>query len=198
MSRTANECASEPLFPSSPGDKCQTASQAGDSPSSMEDPFVRQIVGEELTQVVEAALQHIEVAFAMVEEASTQNPQFERRYEESFELFRWCLPVRVTELGYRAHVRELLERLAREESLRGGTKAEVLTLLCSLGPDQPLDAATRVLLERLFEEVTQCPFPETKLEVTEALDHESSERYRELAQRMIQVWREHGLEGAWP
>lgn len=54
---------------------------------------------------------------------------------------------------YRAHCRELLERVAHGEDTRPGTKAEALSMLCETSFKAPLTSAWGALYGQLFLEI---------------------------------------------
>lgn len=189
MSREPSEGRGGPLVPGSPNGQSEAVVVALERPSSTEDPVVPD---GGCTRLLVSVDDYAEVAHAMIEEARIQNPQLGRRFDVDMDLFCWDLPICATADTYRAHVRELLERLRRKESLRAATKAEVLAVLCADQGDHPRDSVARVLIERLFEEVLDRPFPQTKLEVTEALERESRELFRVLSERKALCWREPG------
>ncbi|MEE8296743.1 MAG: hypothetical protein V3R26_02820, partial [Hyphomicrobium sp.] len=71
--------------------------------------------------------------------------------------FRYLLPtepLRDKHLDlYRAHVRELIERVRLGEPVDPGTKAEVVAVLADLSLEHPLDPTAALLYARLFAEL---------------------------------------------
>jgi hypothetical protein len=89
-----------------------------------------------------------------IEAMAQARPEAAQRIRtEGFRYIAWHPGTQVTEAVYRAHARELLERLVEGLDLRPGTRAECLMAMSGASQRAPLNAtATRLALD-LFQQV---------------------------------------------
>ncbi|MFL6600744.1 MAG: hypothetical protein ACJ8R9_05380 [Steroidobacteraceae bacterium] len=156
----------------------------------LDNPALREIMGQPFLERRQVLMEQIEIAEDMVRRASERQPQFAARFERTFVMLRWCQPSVVTEAVYRAHVDELLNRIGRNESLKSGTRAEVLTLLCIVGADRGLSGSNLALFAQLFEAVFGQPLPGLKDPEIPKETAKAGELLAELSRRLAQVWRD--------
>jgi hypothetical protein len=158
-------------------------------------PVLREIMGQPLLERLPALLQQIDIAEDMIRRASEREPQFADRFDGAFVMLGWCQPTVVTAALYRAHVDELLNRIGRNESLKSGTKAEVLTLLCLVGVDRGLSGSNLALFAQLFEQVFGQPLPGLRdLEIPKETA-KTHELLAELSRRLALAWRDLNEKG---
>ena len=116
---------------------------AGISPNSLSEQF------ERVFSRMEIAEQEISVAIEGCTDSSLA-----RRLNASFRHLLPTTPLsQVGEEVYRSHVREILERVAADEDLRPGTKAEVLSVLAEASLRSPLTDDAFLLYCKLFRDV---------------------------------------------
>jgi hypothetical protein len=159
-------------------------------PSPLDNPALREIMGQPFVERFQALMRQIEIAEDMIRRRSEREPQFAERFDRAFVMLRWCQPSVVTEAVYRAHVDELLNRIGRHEGLQPGTRAEVLTLLCIVGMDRGLSGSNLALFAQLFEECLGRPLPGLKNPETPGQTAKAHELLAELSRRLAQVWRD--------
>lgn len=100
--------------------------------------------------------------------------------QRAFVQLRWILKIPVPEAVYRSHVRELLTRVANDQSLMRGTKAEVLMLLSEASLVAPLGPRRAALYLMLFDELYPQQFEEQQVVIQEPWMGSSSELLEEL------------------
>lgn len=118
-----------------------------------------------LAGVIGGAFRRMELAEEEIELAKTRDPARAARIHEAFKYLRptETLQRKCDEL-YRAHCRELIERVAAgasDQELAQGTGAEVLATLADLSLAAPLERTAFLLYGRLFREL----FPERAAEI---------------------------------
>lgn len=98
------------------------------------------------------ALRRMEIAEDEIARAKRRDPHRRKRYHSAFLLLR---PTEFfkgkADRVYRAHVRELLARVALGSDTRPGTAAEVLCGMLGAATVAPLNAQSAALTERLFQ-----------------------------------------------
>jgi hypothetical protein len=110
-----------------------------------------------LTGLVSATLHELEPLFdAMaraeeeIEAAQHRHPAAADRIWNSFSLLRPTQPLMRTEMVYRAHCRELLDRVARGDDTRPGTTAECCAALSEASLRAPLRSSGVGLYARMW------------------------------------------------
>ena len=194
-----NEDVSKPL--SKLGD-CALAARMG-VPNLAEDPrdpqsdnfAVCEVLGGPLFERFHALMHQIEIAEELLHRASEIEPQFAARFDSAFVMLRWCLPVAVTDVVYRAHIDELLNRIGRNESLEAGTRAEVLILLCTAGVHKGLSSRSAALFAQLFEQLFGKPLPGSNDSEHPADTTGTHDLFVELSRRLAQSWRKVKAQG---
>lgn len=102
----------------------------------------------------------LDTCFAQMEWADDEITQAQKRHPESasnlwnaFLLIRGTHELMSTEYVYRAHARELLERVHADEDCRPPTDVEIVCALSDASLPAPLDTAAVTLYMRLFARV---------------------------------------------
>jgi hypothetical protein len=112
------------------------------------------VMNEDARRVVSETFDRMEVAEEEIASAKRRYKRIAHRINRAFKIL-WPTPgLRMfsTEL-YRAHARELIERVARNEDTRPGTKAEVLAMMSRTSLDAPLNNLGMAMTMRLFRDL---------------------------------------------
>jgi hypothetical protein len=158
--------------------------------SLLENGVVREALGEDLAQCLRSTFEQITVAEELLSEAKQQHPESAALLDRQFVKLRWWIPEAVRDVVYRDHVRELLLRVVKGESLQPGTRAEVLTLLCSVAKRNGLSRQTGALFGWLFGQVAQMRLPAAQRMAEKQTDAERDQLLAELRQQLVADWRE--------
>ncbi len=93
----------------------------------------------------------MEIAEEEIEAGKSRHPLASDRIHEAFKYLR---PTdALAEMGeklYRAHVKELIQRVASETDTRPGTTAEMVAILSRLSTVAPFPRSSQLLYEKLF------------------------------------------------
>lgn len=112
---------------------------------------LNEIMGSRLGGWIKSAFDCMEMA---EEEIARAQKRFPDKKQEIWESFMLLSPTEVlegkTDRVYRAHARELLERVGRGQDTRKGTAAELLCAMLAAATAAPLNAQGAALTERLF------------------------------------------------
>lgn len=102
----------------------------------------------------------MEIAEDEIARAKERHPTAAARLDRAFGILCPTAPIndKSTDV-YRAHVAELLDRVARDEDTTLATRAEVLCLLLDTSLKAPLRPEAQACAERLFAGVTGEPAP---------------------------------------
>lgn len=123
-------------------------------------PLVRKVLGENLVKHLWRLCTQLTIAGSVISEYVQQYPAHAQACERSCIRMRWSLRVWPGDELFRAHVRELLQRLVEGQSLTQGTAAEVLTQLLKDGCERDLDPAPLALTVRLFDQLCGRALPD--------------------------------------
>lgn len=128
-----------------------------ESPAQEPVDALREFFGERVAGAIEGVFSRMELAEEEIEAAKRRHPRLAGRIHQAF--LHLCPTPALSSAGekaFRAHCRELLERVAAGEDLRPGTAAEVLSILSELSLAAPLDRIGTLLFVKLFASL----FPE--------------------------------------
>ncbi|MFL6600771.1 MAG: hypothetical protein ACJ8R9_05515 [Steroidobacteraceae bacterium] len=108
-----------------------------------------ELVGPELLTLSRHQYRYMELALDVAE----RDGQDFALLKKVWPLLEWTSPVCVSDEVYRAHAREILNRVLEGKPLQPGTRAEVLAALAASAARATPDATAGNLLLLLFEEV---------------------------------------------
>lgn len=106
-----------------------------------------------ITETFTSMLAQIEWAADEITAAQARHPELADVLHHSFDLIKPTQDLMAREDLYRAHVRELLERLAVGESTKSGTSVEVLGSLVHASLVTPLNAGAFALYRRMWRRI---------------------------------------------
>jgi len=113
-----------------------------------------EIAGGKAVAAIVSIFSAIEVAEEEIAAFRRQHPEKDRELWNSFMALKITPPLREKSLRlYRAHCRELLERVVAGQDLRPGTNAEILAVLSNASLVAPLTHQAAVLAFRLADEL---------------------------------------------
>jgi hypothetical protein len=151
------------------------------------------VLGGDVLNTIERVLGQHEWAEQEVDAFREQNPPHDDRLWHSIELLRPTHERMATEFVYRAHCRELLQRVVDGNDTRPGTAPECLLVCNEIAQMTPLNTAAMGLYLRLWE---KAGFPDLALDVDldrkpfESLRGEQIDEYeRDLIRKLRQPWR---------
>lgn len=121
--------------------------------------FVQEVLGKDLGYGLVNSLNRTAIAEPMLEDAMRQHPECAALLNGQLKTLEWWIPRRVSEMLYRDHVLELLQRVVEGQAVKPATRAEVLTLLCDLAKRDLLNRQTEAVFGCLFSEVTRLRYP---------------------------------------
>jgi hypothetical protein len=158
-------------------------------------------LGVHLTPILDAlgpVLEAMEWAEEEITTAQIENPEAAVRLHASFLLLRPTHDRMQTEMVFRAHCRELLRRVVREEDTRPGTAAECCAALSETSKIAPMRTSAAGLYARMWK---LAELPPTDLtgagEHYEALEGSQIDEHEGwLRTKLRQVWRVLGSEDA--
>ena len=114
------------------------------------DPRVRDILGSGLASVLESTFSKMEIAEDEIARARGGKTAPDRS-DPLWCSFKLMAPyIEMTDVAYRVHCRELLERVAAGEDTRPGTDGEIMMVLSETSMQAPLTHAATTLQLRLF------------------------------------------------
>ncbi|MFY1688146.1 hypothetical protein [Plantactinospora sp. WMMB782] len=116
----------------------------------MTTPFIESLMGDLMGQL-ESAFAAMEWAEEEIEAARKRHPEADDRIWKSFLLLQPTHDLMRVEMTYRAHCRELLDRVAAGEDTRPGTAAECCIALCETSQAGPLRESAAGLYFRMWE-----------------------------------------------
>lgn len=114
------------------------------------EPILREIVGPEFTETLTTTLTQQDWAEDEIRRAQQQHPDVADVLHHSFSLLTATHERMTTEFIYRAHARELIERVAAGVSTKPGTSVEVVLLLMRASLVTPLNTTAFGLYLRMW------------------------------------------------
>jgi hypothetical protein len=156
----------------------------GDTARLSENETVRKVIGEDLAQNLVHTLKQIELTAGMLDDAIREHPECAALLNRQFTAFQWWIPRTVSELVYRAHVRELLTRIVNGQALQPATRSEVLTLLRDLAKREGLNRQTAAVFGWLFSELTGLRYPAIVQMIEMQTDVERNQTLAELREQL--------------
>jgi hypothetical protein len=160
-----------------------------------DDPRVAELLGSDLTNVVGTVFHDMSIAEEEIARArGTETTDRDDPVWNAFRLLLATHPVMRTEFVYRAHVRELLARVAAGEDTRPGTDAEILGGISEASQAMPLSRALVCLQARLFKRALPDKYEliadDLDLDTYERTDgREADDWERKLRHKARQDWR---------
>jgi len=116
--------------------------------------IVKGLIGPRFSNALDRLFRAMEIA---EEEIAKAQERWPGKKEELWSAFRYLgtgtcsIPGGYADRVYRAHCREILERIVRGEDLRPGTDAECMVALCEMSQVTPLHFPAVCLYRKLFE-----------------------------------------------
>jgi len=116
--------------------------------------LVSELIGPRFSDALDRLFRAMEIA---EEEITRAQERWPGKREEIWDTFKYLslgtcsIPEGYSDRVYRAHCREILERVAGGEDLRPGTDAECMVALCEMSQMTPLEWDAAALYQRLFE-----------------------------------------------
>lgn len=117
---------------------------------TMFEPILRELTGSEFTKTLLATFRQLEWAEEEIHRAQTRHPDVADVLHHSFSLLTATEDRMATEFVYRAHARELLERVATGVSTKPGTSVEVVLSLMRASLVTPLNTTAFGLYARMW------------------------------------------------
>ncbi|MGW5315470.1 hypothetical protein [Nocardia thailandica] len=114
------------------------------------EPILREIAGSEFTQTLLTTLRQQDWAEEEIQRAQNRHPDVADVLHHSFSLLSATEDRMATEFVYRAHARELLERVATGVSTKPGTSVEVVLSLMRASLVTPLNTTAFGLYARMW------------------------------------------------
>ena len=124
-------------------------------------PDIRQLLPDfqELHHALDAAFTTMEWAEEEIDAAKLRHPAAADRIWSSSRLLKPTLDLMRTEIVYRAHCRELLDRVAAGQDTRPGTAAECCIALSEVSLQVPLNTTAAGLYARMWQQAGLPPGP---------------------------------------
>jgi hypothetical protein len=145
----------------------------------------------DLGRILESLIDTMTWADAEIDAAQSRHPATADRLWRSFVLLVPTHPRMHTEMLFRAHCRELLERVARGEDTRSGTSAECCIVLSAVTVRGPLNTTAAGLYARMWRKAGLLP-----AELSDASEHYEAleapridEQKAWLRRKLRQPWR---------
>lgn len=150
--------------------------------------FLAEILGD-INGVLASCFDQMEWAEDEIEKAILRHPAEQDTIYHSFSLLRPTHDLMGTEFVYRAHCRELLDRVADGTDTRLGTAAEVCCACSVVSQTVPMNTAAAGLYIRMWH---AAGFPELDaltdcLPHYEALEHSAIDDFERLSRRKLTV-----------
>ncbi|WP_367135827.1 hypothetical protein [Saccharothrix sp. HUAS TT1] len=130
-------------------------------------PLVREILGGDLFKAMGTAFDRIEWAEDEIQRAMRRNPAEADLLYHSFELLKATHDRMDSERVFRAHCRELLQRVVNREDTRPGTAAEVCCIASDASKVTPLNTSAAGLYFRMWQKA----FPDLVPAIESDLPH---------------------------
>lgn len=164
--------------------------------SLFDDPRVAELIGPEFARSVGGIFRAMEIAEEEIAEArGTTKVDKDDPVWDAFALLRTTDPLMSTEFVYRAHCRELLERVKAGEDTRPATDAEIACGITRASHEVPMHGAIVGLQARLFKRAFPDKFDRLgiDLDLYERMHgREMDEWERKLRRKAAQDWRVSG------
>ncbi|WP_280222030.1 hypothetical protein [Nocardia neocaledoniensis] len=116
------------------------------------EPILRELAGSEFTKTLLATFRQLEWAEDEIHRAQQAHPDVADVLHHSFSLLTATEERMATEFVYRAHARELLERVATGVSTKPGTSVEVVLSLMRASLVTPLNTTAFGLYVRMWRQ----------------------------------------------
>ncbi|MBF6290190.1 hypothetical protein [Nocardia cyriacigeorgica] len=116
------------------------------------EPILRELTGSEFTKSLLATFRQLEWAEDEIRRAQQAHPDVADVLHHSFSLLSATEERMATEFVYRAHARELLERVATGVSTKPGTSVEVVLSLMRASLVTPLNTTAFGLYARIWRQ----------------------------------------------
>lgn len=153
-------------------------------------PEVRALLGDSFMAAFESTMTIMGWGEDHIEKFSRAHPEHADRLWHSFTLIRPTLDLMGSEIVYRAHCTEIIERVISGEDTRPGTSAECCIACCETSQLAPLTTAATGLYFRVWAKAGLPPIDEHTREHYEAIKAEViDEHERHLRRKLAQDWR---------
>lgn len=114
---------------------------------------IREVLGEAVCSEFESVFHLIEIAEETIKRYVNRYPSQAPLLNRAFLALQWHLRWPVRDELYRAHARELLQRVVEHQPLDEGTRAEALVAISDTSLRAPLVSQYAALAEKLFLEI---------------------------------------------
>lgn len=133
---------------------------------------------------IQGAFAQMEIAEAAIDRVLRQYPDRKDDIDCCFVHLRWQLSVTVTDVVFRCHVDELLQRVVDNRTLALGTKAEALMALHAASLVAPPGARSAALFVELFAEIYGDALADIDGRIQEPWNGSSEELLSELRRKL--------------